>query len=195
MESAQKDQMMRKRTETAAGAGANKGARRGQAAASASAKNVAAPVDLGHLPTILGYVLRRAQLAVYQDFAQTYAEFGIRPAQYAALTIIERNPGLKQKDVSAALGIKRANFVSMCDELERLDLAARRPVATDRRSYALHLTRKGKALMKKLHAANQEHENRLTAQIGEAGRDTLIALLTTLASAAESANGDGGEES
>jgi DNA-binding MarR family transcriptional regulator len=141
----------------------------------------AAIVNLGHLPGLIGYMLRRAQLAVFQDFARGYAKLGIRPAQYAVLTIIERNPGLKQKDVSEALGIKRANFVAMCDELEKLGLATRRQVATDRRSYALHLTRKGTTLMKRLHAANQEHESRLIAQIGQEGRDRLIPLLTALA--------------
>jgi DNA-binding MarR family transcriptional regulator len=177
-------------------------------AATGSARNIAArprrdaigpaddappAVDLGHLPGLIGYMLRRAQLAVFQDFAQTYAEVGIRPAQYAALTVIERNPGLKQKDVSAALGIKRANFVAMCDELETLGLASRRPIPADRRSYALHLTRKGRALMKTLHAANQEHEMRLTAQIGEEGRDRLIVLLTALA-APDNGAGEAGVE-
>lgn len=158
-------------------------------AANAPVKAAAPTVDLGHLPDLIGYMLRRAQLAVFQDFAQTYAEVGIRPAQYAALTVIERNPGLKQKDVSAALGIKRANFVAMCDELEALGLAARRPTPTDRRSYALHLTRKGRTLMKALHTANREHEKRLAAQIGEEGRERLITLLTALA-----ATGDGAGE-
>ena len=138
-------------------------------------------VDLGHLPGLIGYMLRRAQLAVFQDFARRYAEFGIRPAQYAALTIIERNPGLKQKDVSEALGIKRANFVAMCSELESLGLAERHQPPADRRSYALHLTRKGKALMKKLHAANAEHEQGFIARIGEENRDRLIAILAELA--------------
>jgi DNA-binding MarR family transcriptional regulator len=150
-------------------------------AAAVPARGAADAIDLGHLPGLIGYMLRRAQLAVFQDFARTYAKFGIRPAQYAVLTIIERNPGLKQKDVSEALGIKRANFVAMCDELEKLGLAMRRQVATDRRSYALHLTRKGELLMKKLHAANREHEARLIGEIGQEGRDRLIPLLTALA--------------
>ena len=148
------------------------------------------PVDLGRLPGLIGYMLRRAQLAVFQDFARAYADFGIRPAQYAVLTIIEGNPGLRQKDVGEALGIKRANFVTMCDELERLGLAERQQIESDRRSYALHLTRKGRALMKKLHAANAEHEARLIGQIGEDGRDKLIALLTALAAAGDGEDND-----
>lgn len=165
-----------------------KGRRRGSAAAASRgatktgpAKTEDRPVDLGHLPERIGYLVRRAQLVIYQDFAQTYAESGIRPAQYAALTVIERNPGLKQKDVSEALNIKRANFVAMCDELETLGLAKREQIATDRRSYALYLTRKGKALIKKLHALNEVHEARMTAVIGEQGREKLVELLTAIA--------------
>lgn len=176
--------------------GKPKGRRRkpGSGAPPASAAAVPAQpgsdaIDLGHLPGLIGYMLRRAQLAVFQDFARTYAKFGIRPAQYAVLTIIQRNPGLKQKDVSEALGIKRANFVAMCDELEKLGLAMRRQVATDRRSYALHLTRKGELLMKKLHAANREHEARLVGEIGQDGRDRLIPLLAALARGAVAENG------
>ena len=68
---------------------------------------------------MIGYALRRAQVAVYQDFARTYAKFDIRPVQYGVLIVIERNPGQKQTAVGAALAIKRANFVALCDELEK----------------------------------------------------------------------------
>ena len=58
------------------------------------------------------------------------------------LTVIERNPGLTQTQVAAALGIKRTNFVGMLDELEKRALAERRQTARDKRSYALYLTRR-----------------------------------------------------
>lgn len=152
----------------------------------ASAKRRDQKIDLGHMPNLVGYMLRRAQLAVFQDFAKAYAKYEIRPAQYAALTIIERNPGLKQREVSTALGIKRANFVAMCDELEKRGLAERRPIRTDRRSYALHLTEKGEALMGELHALNADYEARFDAAIGEEGRHRLIEMLTVLAQMGDS---------
>ena len=93
-------------------------------------------IDLGPLPELIGYVLRRAQLAVFQDFFAAFAPFDIRPAQFSVLTIIERNPGLTQTQVAEALGIKRTNFVGMLDELEKRGLAERRQ-ARDKRSYAL----------------------------------------------------------
>ncbi|HMK78006.1 MAG TPA: MarR family transcriptional regulator [Xanthobacteraceae bacterium] len=134
-------------------------------------------LDLGPLPELIGYVLRRAQLVVFQDFFQAFAPFDISPAQFSVLTVIERNPGLTQSQVAAALGIKRTNFVGLLDELERRALAERRQAARDRRSYALYLTAEGAALMRKLKPVLKAHESRMIARLGEAGRDRLVELL------------------
>ena len=93
-------------------------------------------IDLGPLPELIGYVLRRAQLVVFQDFFNAFAPFEISPAQFSVLIVIERNPGLTQSQVAAALGIKRTNFVGLLDELERRLLAERRQAARDKRSSA-----------------------------------------------------------
>ena len=139
------------------------------------------PIDLGPLPELIGYVLRRAQLAVFQDFFAAFARFDIRPAQFSVLTVIERNPGLTQSQVAEALGIKRTNFVGMVDELEKRGLAERRQTARDKRSYALNLTADGAALMRKLKPVLKAHESRMIAKIGEDGRDALTALLHEIA--------------
>jgi DNA-binding MarR family transcriptional regulator len=126
-------------------------------------------------------VLRRAQLAVFQDFFAAFAPFDIRPAQFSVLTVIERNPGLTQSQVAAALGIKRTNFVGMLDELERRSLAERRQAARDKLSFALYLTADGAALMRKLRPVIKAHEQRMVAKVGEDGRAALIALLREIA--------------
>jgi DNA-binding MarR family transcriptional regulator len=138
-------------------------------------------VDLGPLPELIGYVLRRAQLVVFQDFFAAFAPFDIRPAQFSVLTVIERNPGLTQSQVAEALGIKRTNFVGMLDTLEKRGLAERRQPARDKRSYALYLTVEGAALMRKLRPVIKAHEQRMVAKVGEDGRAELIALLHEIA--------------
>ena len=129
-------------------------------------------IDLGPLPDLIGYVLRRAQLVVFQDFFAAFAPFDISPAQFSVLTVIERNPGLTQSQVAEALGIKRTNFVGLLDELEARGLAERRQ-ARDKRSYALYLTADGAALMRKLKPVLKAHESRMIARLGEDGRDRL----------------------
>ena len=141
-------------------------------------------IDLGPLPELIGYVLRRAQLVVFQDFFAAFAPFDIRPAQFAVLTVIARNPGLTQSQVAAALGIKRTNFVGLLNALETRGLAERRQAARDRRSYALYLTAQGAALMRRLKPVLKAHESRMVAKVGVDGRETLLALLHEIADGA-----------
>jgi DNA-binding MarR family transcriptional regulator len=149
------------------------------AASGASARR--RPASLGPLSAFLGYALRRAQLAVFDDFFQTVADLGLRPAQFGLLVVINQNPGLKQTDASAALGIQTPNFVGLVDELEQRGLAQRQPAANDRRSHALYLTKAGEILLKRVMARQAEHEDRMTARIGKAGREQLLELLDKLA--------------
>lgn len=139
------------------------------------------PASLSPLSAFLGYALRRAQLAVFDDFFQTVADLDLRPAQFGLLVVINQNPGLKQTDASAALGIQTPNFVGLVDELEQRGLAQRQPAANDRRSHALYLTKSGEALLKRVMARQVEHEDRMTARIGKAGREQLLELLNKLA--------------
>lgn len=138
------------------------------------------PVDLSPLPDRVGYVLRRAQLAVFKDFNRTCAEYDIRPAQYSVLTVIENNPGLKQIEISTALGIKRTNLVALLDLLEQRGLARREPVPSDRRSYALFLTSKGKAFMDRVHSSVARHEDNVNGALGDKGREQLLHLLNRI---------------
>lgn len=138
------------------------------------------PADFGSLPRTIGYVLRRAQLAVFQDITRTFAGYDIRPAQYSVLTIIGRNPGLTQTQVAEALGIQRTNFVALLDGLEARGLARRAPAASDRRSHALHLTPEGEGLLARLQRLEAEHERRLVERIGPGNHELLLDLLRRL---------------
>jgi DNA-binding MarR family transcriptional regulator len=138
-------------------------------------------VDLGPLTGLIGYMLRRAQIAVFQEAFRTFARVGIRPAQFSVLAVIAHNPGRTQSQVAAALGIKRTNFVALLDSLERRGLAVRRSAPTDRRSHALHLTEAGKATLRRLNQMVDKLEARMIAQIGKDGGVELIKLLHCLA--------------
>lgn len=138
-------------------------------------------VQLGYLSGLLGYTLRRAQLAVFQDFIVKMKGFDLRPAQFSVLAIIQANPGLKQSRVSEALGINRANFVALLDGLEKRKLAKRAPAPGDRRSNALYLTPKGEAhLNDAFRHLQSHHERRLDETLGTADKQRLLALLARL---------------
>jgi DNA-binding MarR family transcriptional regulator len=135
-------------------------------------------VDLGPLAATLGFALRRAQAAVTADFVKVFAEEEIRPSQFAVLTVLRHNPGLRQAQISFALGIQRTNFVPLIDELARRGLAERRRVPGDRRAAALFLTRDGAATLDRLETMARGHEARLAARAG--GPEQHAALLALL---------------
>jgi DNA-binding MarR family transcriptional regulator len=146
-------------------------------------RNGAAPeaaVDLGPLPGYIGYALRRAQIAVFQDFIRALAEVDIRPAQFSVLLLLEANPGLKPSQVSAALGIQRTNFVALSAALARRGLTRRGPAADDRRAHALYLTERGTDLLQRMKALQSVHESRVAGLLGATGRRRLLDLLAKL---------------
>jgi DNA-binding MarR family transcriptional regulator len=140
-------------------------------------------VNLGPLNGYVGFMLRRAQTAVFGDFIASLGQLDLRPAQYALLEVVDANPGLKQSDAAAALGIQKANFVSLVNSLERRSLLRRSRSEGDRRSYALHLEPAGARLLKRARGLQHAQESRLVAQLGASGRENLLTLLNQLAAA------------
>ena len=134
-------------------------------------------LDLGPLPNLLGYALRRAQVAVFADFMATFEPLELRPAQFSALLLIEANPGCKQSEAADALGIMQPNFVALMDELERRKLARRALAKSDRRSHALELTGEGQALLARARLAVARHEAHVTASLKPHEAEQLFRLL------------------
>ena len=140
-------------------------------------------VSFGPLPNYLGYALRRAQISAVGEFLEAFKEIELRPTQLAVLIIINENPGVRQTEVCEALGIQKANFVPLQNELERRGLALRKSVAGDRRSSALHLTPVGVATLQRALLIHEAYENRFIARLGRRGHDQLLALLNKVMAA------------
>ena len=134
-------------------------------------------LDFGILPSLAGYQLRLAQIAIFRDFAQTLGEFDVTPGLFGVLVIIDANSGLKQSELARAAHLDRSTVVSVIDNLERRGLVERRAADNDRRSNALVLTPDGAALLKKLKRRVNEHEKRLVQHLTEDERQTLVTLL------------------
>ncbi|MBV9563618.1 MAG: MarR family transcriptional regulator [Bradyrhizobium sp.] len=163
------------RSATAGGAKARK-------EAGETATGEGAALQMGELSELLGYVLKRAQLRVFEDFLRCVAPLQLTPAQFSVLLLLDRNPGRNQTEIASTLGILRPNFVAMLDGLESRDLCTRTRSANDRRSHNLVLTDKGKAVLaraKRLVAT--KHEARLNELLGPESRATLLSMLTRIA--------------
>lgn len=130
---------------------------------------------------VIGYRLRRAQLSVFKNFIAAFEAFDLRPAEYSVLVLIAKNPGRKQTEFAEVLGIKRANFVTLINRLEKRGLTERRIAAGDRRANALHLTPAGVAFVARIRKTQDAFESQYIEKVGGIEqRDALFSLLDRL---------------
>lgn len=140
-------------------------------------KSRTVPAAFGLLPELLGYHLRRAQSAVYQDFAATMNGGDITPGQFGVLALIDANSGLSQTRLAEILGIDRSTLVAVIDKLERQGLVERAARPNDRRSHALKLSSQGQKRFAVLSREVRRHEARIARKLSAGERATLIELL------------------
>jgi DNA-binding MarR family transcriptional regulator len=141
-----------------------------------------AALQMGELSELLGYVIKRAQLKVFDDFHRCMAPLQLTPAQFSVLLLLDKNPGRNQTEIANTLGILRPNFVAMLDGLESRDLLTRMRSPSDRRSHVLMLTDKGRATLaraKKLVATR--HEVRLIELLGPGEHKALLGMMAKIA--------------
>jgi DNA-binding MarR family transcriptional regulator len=133
-----------------------------------------AATDLDGLEDRLGFVLRLAQLAVFQDLIASLRPWGLRVTDFSVLMVIGETPGLKQQAVGAVLQIQPPNLNAIMDRLQQQQLVLRTPVVGDRRSYALSLTEQGQHVLAQAKEAHAEHDRRLLARLD--GLDVPVVL-------------------
>jgi DNA-binding MarR family transcriptional regulator len=134
-------------------------------------------LSLGQLDHHLGYVLRRLQIWVFQDFIQTLRTMKVRPAQYSVLLIIEANPARSQAAIGHTLGIERARLARLLHELERRKWISRRASGRDARSHCLHLTADGEKALVRIKSLTAQHEAQVAEHVGAKRRMQLMDLL------------------
>lgn len=135
------------------------------------------PLELGVLPSLIGYQLRMAQIALFRDFARGPGEHDVTPGLFGVLVVIEANPDLKQSELARATHLDRSTVVTIIDNLERRGLVERRASAHDRRSNAIRLTAAGTNLLRTLKRKVEQHEKRLLQNFSDAERTQFLSLL------------------
>jgi DNA-binding MarR family transcriptional regulator len=136
-------------------------------------------LDRGLLPSLLGYVLRRTQSAVFDDFAATFTAAGeaLTPGEFGLLVLVDRNAGLSQMALARALGIDRSTLVPILDRLQARGFLMRHRSPTDGRTHALALTPVGEKALARFARLVRTHEKRIASNLSAAETRTLIDLL------------------
>jgi DNA-binding MarR family transcriptional regulator len=166
-----------------AGGNSSNGKGNGRRAVDRATDGVA--MNFGPLAYWVGFNLRMAQEASFQAFSRRSLEIGESPGRFATLTIIARNPGISQTELSQANGRDKSSLTPVVEDLVRRGLVERKRMREDRRTYRLNVTPAGKKTLTNLTRCARRHERVMDGIIGQRDRKRFIQILKRLAAEME----------
>ena len=134
-------------------------------------------IDYAELDSMLGYALKRAQIAAFDAFSRATAGVGITPPRFTALIILQTNPGISQSVLGEVLGCARSGAMMLTDWLEERGLAERRHRPDDGRAWGLYLTPRGERTLETLRRRVRAQDQRLATRLARTERRELLRLL------------------
>lgn len=140
-----------------------------------------AALKLGRLGNHIGYAVRIAQLAVFEDVNALLAPQGATTARFSVLCLVRDNPGVNQTVLADALRTETSRMVLLIDELERRGWLVRLASTMDRRARAIYLTAEGRRKLKILERLVARHERAMIRRLRGGDKATLLRMLRNLA--------------
>ncbi len=148
-------------------------------------ETIAESIKFGPLETWVGFNLRMAQEHAFAAFSRRSQEIGESPGRFATLTLIARNPGISQTELSHANGRDKSSLTPVVEELVRRGLVERKRMRADRRTYRLNVTPAGKRTLVLLTRCARRHERELDSIIGARDRKRFLQILKKIAAEIE----------
>lgn len=136
-----------------------------------------AKVDLGCLPKLLGYNLRRAHQSSWRTYVSIIGESKLRPGLFSLLVLVRSNPGIAQIELGTHLGVDKASIVALLDRLERASLIERRRSTRDRRRQGIYLTSIGASELEDLLGEVRQLEKQMASRFTKPELEQFLSLL------------------
>src|SRR5438128_445057 len=128
----------------------------------------------------LAFLLAQVGAHAAGKFAQRLALLSLKPSDAGIIRLLAEAAGLSQQALASRLHMHASRLVIVIDDLEARGLVKRQETA-DRRTYALHLTDKGRAALTDIGRVAREHNDEITAGLSKEERATLGVLLKRIA--------------
>jgi DNA-binding MarR family transcriptional regulator len=135
----------------------------------------------GKRPSGAAFLLAQIGAHAASKFAERLSSVDLVPAHAGILRMLGATPALTQQALADALHTVPSRIVALVDELEDKNLIERQANEDDRRSYALHLTEKGRETLQTVERIAREHQKALFAGLTDEERQRLAELLQKVA--------------
>ncbi|WP_353111055.1 MarR family winged helix-turn-helix transcriptional regulator [Salinisphaera dokdonensis] len=135
-------------------------------------------LDQSPLLSLVGYQLRRADIAMRQTFTRDIVNvFNLRPVEFSVLVLLKHNSQVTHKRLSQALDVAPSNMVAVVGRLKKDGLLTRARNPSDGRSIILKLTAKGETLETEVRSAVEHMEAEALASWKNSEHEQLLELL------------------
>ncbi|MDC0739297.1 MarR family transcriptional regulator [Cognatishimia sp. SS12] len=131
----------------------------------------------GGLHDLVGHLLRHASNVSQASFAETFRGQDVTALQFMVLDLIASNPGVAQRDISAAMGTAPSVITTTLKPLLEKALISAQAGAPDRRKRGYHLTEAGQRWFAQLRGQIHASEATLTAALNAEEKAQLLRCL------------------
>jgi DNA-binding MarR family transcriptional regulator len=147
--------------------------------------------DLDSTPMEVIGRITRLSAVVQRELERVFAQHGLAGGDFDVLATLRRSgASLTPGELSRSTMVTTGGMTKRLDRLEALGLIRREPDPRDRRGRLIALTDDGRALIDRAVEAHLQNEQRLLADLSNAKRDELAALLRELLITLDARPGD-----
>jgi DNA-binding MarR family transcriptional regulator len=133
------------------------------------------------LPASVPFLLSQLGAQVSFIFAERIEPLGLKKYHAGILNILASHAGITQQALADLLGVFPSRIVGLLDEMTKMKLIERRKSPSDRRTYALHLTKTGQDAWNKIAKLAVVIQDDLCTALDKDEREQLVALLSRIA--------------
>ncbi len=133
----------------------------------------------------LSFLVRQAWLSMRSSVDVVLEEHRLSVAQYAALLVLEDNPGISLSEVARVVASTRQAATELVAGLEREGLAERHRHPENRRTHQVFLSEVGKQRLALARPAVQARERLLEENLTQGQKDAARAWLAHMVTASE----------
>lgn len=129
-----------------------------------------------------GHLIRRLQQISVSIFAEGMKSEGIdlTSPQFAALTILDENPGIDQATLAGMIALDRPTIGGVIERLAGKGLVERKTSESDRRAKSLTLTSAGKEMVKRMRPLVVETQSKILDGLSDEEKEQFTILATKI---------------
>lgn len=125
----------------------------------------------------IGFMLQDVARLMRREFNRRVQELGLTQAQWRALSLMGRKPGMRQRDLAEILEMQPISVARLLDRLQAAGWVERKADPEDRRAARLYLTDRAEPILSKLRQHGADTRAVALANVSEDERKSLLDIL------------------